>query len=238
MEKENITMLIEAAQDITLCAWSQVYGSTPAFSDSRIVLQLFRDWAKEFEAWWQSDAVKPEEDDYMLAVERFTEKKIAELGIPEKKKEFFPVTSISRDDLEAAGFDAAGVTDEQMERLADKMADDYLEQMYWVSMKILAEDALGIPKKKVTHTISAKSGPVKVTVFIAATPEEIYLQGYWWAIKGTHTVFYSEGKPFKSGTQVNNVETVDCFNYYGDSTDERPDNVADMDTLLWLIRDK
>lgn len=234
MEKENTTMLIEATQDITLSAWEKVYGSTPAYGESRIVLQLFRGWAEEFEAWWQSDAVKPEEDDYMLAVERFTEKKIAELGIPEKKKESFPVTSISRDDLEAAGFDAAGVTDEQMERLADKMADDYLEQMYWISMKILAEDALGIPKKKVTHTISAKSGPVKVTVFIAEIPGD----GYWWAIKGTHTVFYSDGEPFKSGTQVSNVETVDCFTYYGDGTDERPDNVADMDTLLWLLRDK
>lgn len=234
MEKENITMLIEATQDITLSAWEKVYGSTPAYGDSRIVLQLFRDWAEEFEAWWQSDAVKPEEDDYMLAVERFTEKKIAELGIPEKKKEFFPITSISRDDLVAAGFDAEGVTDEQMEQLADKMADDYLEQLYWSSLKILAEDALCIPKKKVIYPRSAKSGPDKVTVFIAEIPGD----GYWWAIKGTHTVFYSDGEPFKSGKQVSNVETVDCFTYYGNGTNERPDSVADMDTFLWLLRDK
>ncbi len=231
MEKENVTMLIEAAQDITICAWKEVYGK-PGFEDSRLVLELFRIWAEEFEKWWQSDAVKPEEDDYMLAVEKFTDKKIAELGIVHPKKEFFPITSVSRDDLEAKGFDASNVDDATMELLASKMADDYLEQLYWISMEILAE-YLGIPKKKELHTLQAKCGPDKVTVFIVETPGE----GYWWAIKGHHTVFHSEGKPFKSGTQVNNVETDDTFTYYGNGDASRPDNVADMETLLWLLRD-
>ncbi len=63
-----------------------------------------------------------------------------------EKKEFFEITSISRDDLDAAGFDVSDVDDDTMAELASKMADDYLEQMYWDSMKILAE-SLGIPKK-------------------------------------------------------------------------------------------
>lgn len=60
--------------------------------------------------------------------------------------EFFPITSISRADLEMRGFDTSEITDEQMEKLASKMADDYLEQMFWVSMVIIAEN-LGFPKK-------------------------------------------------------------------------------------------
>lgn len=60
--------------------------------------------------------------------------------------EFFPITSVSRDDLESKGFDTSEITDEQMKRLASKMADDYLEQMYWISMTIIAEN-LGFPKK-------------------------------------------------------------------------------------------
>lgn len=60
--------------------------------------------------------------------------------------EFFPITSVSRADLESKGFDTSEITDDQMKRLASKMADDYLEQMYWISMKIIAEE-LGFPKK-------------------------------------------------------------------------------------------
>lgn len=62
-------------------------------------------------------------------------------------KEFFEITSISRDDLESLGYKTDNITDEQMERLAKKMADDYLEQMYWLSMDILAE-SMGFEKKK------------------------------------------------------------------------------------------
>lgn len=61
-------------------------------------------------------------------------------------KEYFEITSVSREDLEDVGFDTSNVTDEQMERLAQKMADDYLEQLFWSSMEIIAEDVIGIPK--------------------------------------------------------------------------------------------
>ena len=64
-----------------------------------------------------------------------------------KKKEFFEITSVSREDLESAGFDASNVDDDTMTELAEEMADDYLEQLFWTSLKILAEN-LGIPKKK------------------------------------------------------------------------------------------
>ena len=63
-----------------------------------------------------------------------------------KRKEFFEITSVSREDLDAAGFDTTNVDDDTMTELASKMADDYLEQLYWSSLKIIAE-CLNIPKK-------------------------------------------------------------------------------------------
>lgn len=62
-------------------------------------------------------------------------------------KEFFQITAVSRDDLEAKGFDVSNVTDLMMEQLARKMADDYLEQMYWISLEIIAEN-MGIERKE------------------------------------------------------------------------------------------
>ncbi len=56
----------------------------------------------------------------------------------------FPITSISRIDLEGLiGEEKAALfTDDDMRRLADKMANDYLEQLYWTSAQILAEYVL------------------------------------------------------------------------------------------------
>ena len=67
--------------------------------------------------------------------------------LEEMSKEF-EITSVSREDLEYRGFDTTNITDAQMERLARKMCDDYLEQMFWISLDIIAEDIMGIPKKK------------------------------------------------------------------------------------------
>jgi hypothetical protein len=64
----------------------------------------------------------------------------------EPAREFFPITSVCRDDLEDRGFDASGVTDAQMETLASKMANVYMEGDYWVSLDILAEDYLGLER--------------------------------------------------------------------------------------------
>ena len=59
----------------------------------------------------------------------------------------FNITSVSREDLESRGFDTTNITDEQMEELARKMCDDYLEQMFWISLDIIAEDIMGFKKK-------------------------------------------------------------------------------------------
>lgn len=67
--------------------------------------------------------------------------------LEEMSKEF-KITSVTREDLEMRGFDTTNITDAQMERLAQKMCDDYLEQMFWISLDIIAEDIIGIPKRK------------------------------------------------------------------------------------------
>ena len=66
----------------------------------------------------------------------------------EEMSKEFKITSVTREDLEYRGFDTTNITDEQMEELARKMCDDYLEQMFWISLDIIAEDIIGIPKRK------------------------------------------------------------------------------------------
>lgn len=64
-----------------------------------------------------------------------------------REEGFFYITSVHRDDLEAAEFDVSEVSDDQMEWLAKQMRNDYCTQMFHESMEILAE-CLGFPKKE------------------------------------------------------------------------------------------
>lgn len=59
----------------------------------------------------------------------------------------FSITSICRDYLEAYGFDTTDVKDNDMVELADKMVDDYCEQMFQMSATIIARDAIGLPMR-------------------------------------------------------------------------------------------
>ena len=61
------------------------------------------------------------------------------------KADSFPVTTVSRTDLQACGFDTRFITDSQMCDLAKKMANDYCEQLFWSSMEIIA-DGLDFPR--------------------------------------------------------------------------------------------
>lgn len=58
----------------------------------------------------------------------------------------FPITSVCRDDLEPYDFDIEKISDDDMRELADRMEDDYCEQLFRESMVIIAEDALHFPK--------------------------------------------------------------------------------------------
>jgi hypothetical protein len=57
-----------------------------------------------------------------------------------------PITGVCRADLEGIGFDTATVDDATMDELAEKLADDYCDQLFWSSLEILAE-YLDIPRR-------------------------------------------------------------------------------------------
>ena len=122
-------MLIEATQDITVEAWDKVYGK-PGYEDSRIVLGLFRHWAEEFEKWWQSDDVAQEEDDYMSAIDKFTERKVSELirelGCGEKY--IVRITRIEK--YEGDVLVTAASQREAEEKVADAWQDEEYQWLY------------------------------------------------------------------------------------------------------------
>jgi hypothetical protein len=60
---------------------------------------------------------------------------------------YFQITTVHRDDLEQAGLDGSHVTDAQMETIADKMADAYIDEVFWIDLKIIAEDCANVPLK-------------------------------------------------------------------------------------------
>ena len=57
----------------------------------------------------------------------------------EQEQEYFPITSVCRDDLEEVGFDTKNVDDSTMSKLASKMADAYCEFAFWDDLEIIAE---------------------------------------------------------------------------------------------------
>jgi hypothetical protein len=64
-----------------------------------------------------------------------------------KREKHFPVTSVCKDDLRVVFEDRPEVwariealTDDDMEFLARKMADDYCNQLFWDSARIIFED--------------------------------------------------------------------------------------------------
>ena len=71
--------------------------------------------------------------------------------IQELNAGYFPITSVHRNDLEGKGFDVKKISDDDMLNLADKMGDDYCEQLFWSSMEIIAEEILNFPRQRGTY---------------------------------------------------------------------------------------
>ena len=57
----------------------------------------------------------------------------------------FGITSLSREDIYDRGYDASKISDDQMERLADRMADCYCDNRFWIDLVILL-DEMNVPK--------------------------------------------------------------------------------------------
>ena len=64
-----------------------------------------------------------------------------------KKENFFAIARLSRDDIEALGFEASQLSDKQMEQIAEEMGDVYVENDFWLSLKYMAH-RMGLPKKE------------------------------------------------------------------------------------------
>lgn len=97
----------------------------------------------------------------------------------------------------------------------------------------ITEKEVFFPKKH--RTVTAYYDGEEQVVFIAEANKQ---KGFWWTIKGSHLVHFAEGEPFELGAELMDVQDDDAFTYYGNGTNNRPDNVADMETFLWLLRDK
>lgn len=72
-------LLGEAIQEVTLAAWPVIYADNKYDQDSREVLETLREWAEEFETWWEGH----DEDwicshDYVEEVGRYTDLKCKE----------------------------------------------------------------------------------------------------------------------------------------------------------------
>jgi hypothetical protein len=99
----------------------------------------------------------PDSEDRDALISSYANRNKIEFCVREKKRagkdaarmeESFPITSLSREDLThpLIGFTrkkALKVTDEQMQRIADKLADDYCEQLFWSSLQIISETVIG-----------------------------------------------------------------------------------------------
>lgn len=85
---------------------------------------------------------------YFVSIPERTEQESDILRQIEERLEFFPITHVSRDDLKSKGFDVSGVSDDDMRNLAQKMCEDYLTQLFWESLEILAEEGIEIPRKE------------------------------------------------------------------------------------------
>jgi hypothetical protein len=58
-----------------------------------------------------------------------------------KNDGFFVISRLHRDDLRCLGYtdgQLEKLTDEHMNRIASKMSDDYYNQLFWDSLKIIA----------------------------------------------------------------------------------------------------
>ncbi len=59
---------------------------------------------------------------------------------------FFPITSVSRNDLLNAGFNPSDVTDEEMEQLANRLSESYTDYKFCDDLEIHADQYLEVPK--------------------------------------------------------------------------------------------
>lgn len=109
---------------------------------------------KEYE---QDVFIKPSDYETISLLQRADWGRLVDCGfktiteaIPVRKftQSTFSISRLSREDLEQLGFDTSDVDDKTMQRIADKLGDDYCEQLFWISLEIIAEEGFNIPRKE------------------------------------------------------------------------------------------
>lgn len=63
-------------------------------------------------------------------------------------QESFCISRLSREDLDSIGFDTSDIDDKTMQRLAEKLGEDYCKQLFWSSLEIIADEGFNIPRKE------------------------------------------------------------------------------------------
>ena len=77
MEKQFNESYCETLQEITALAYNELYCHDSRYEDSQTVFAILREWAQEFEDWWNSlDGDEREIHDYVIDIENFTEEKL------------------------------------------------------------------------------------------------------------------------------------------------------------------
>lgn len=63
----------------------------------------------------------------------------------------FPIANLSREDFEAKGWDTSKLDNSDMEYIARKMGETFIENQYWLNIEYFAE-YFGLPKKKMNNS--------------------------------------------------------------------------------------
>lgn len=61
-------------------------------------------------------------------------------GSEPKRKETFNCVTLSRADFECLGYDTSNISDEQMERIASRIGDTLVENLYWECIRVWGND--------------------------------------------------------------------------------------------------
>ena len=62
-------------------------------------------------------------------------------------KEIFVISELTRDELKELGYESDGLSNDIMQQIADDLQRDYHEQLFWISLEVIA-DHYGIKKKR------------------------------------------------------------------------------------------
>ena len=67
--------------------------------------------------------------------------------VDERDVDEFPIANLSREDFEAKGWDTSKLDNSDMEYIARKMGETFIENQYWLNIEYFAE-YFGLPRKK------------------------------------------------------------------------------------------